>query len=129
MVTMGIGKDKLTATPLQMANVMCIVANKGYYYTPHFVKNIEGAPEDDTLLSRFHQKHEPVTHISDAAYEIVHSGMQDVAEIGTGRPARIEGIDMCAKTGTAENKLVIDGRVVKLKSHSWFVCFAPRENP
>ncbi|HXB06675.1 MAG TPA: penicillin-binding protein 2 [Puia sp.] len=129
MVTMGIGQDKLLATPLQMANVMCIVANKGYYYTPHFVKNIEGAPEDDTLLSRFHQKHEPVTHISDAAYEVVHSGMQDVTEIGTGRPARIPGIDICSKTGTAENKQVIDHRVVKLKSHSWFVCFAPRENP
>lgn len=129
MATMGIGQDKLLATPLQIANAMCIVANKGYYYTPHFVKNIEGAPEDDTLLSRFHQKHEPVSHISDAAYEVVHSGMQDVTEIGTGRSARIPGIDICSKTGTAENKQRIDGRVVKLKSHSWFVCFAPRENP
>jgi penicillin-binding protein 2 len=129
MVTMGIGQDKLTATPLQICNAICIVANKGYYYTPHFVKSIEGAPEDDTLLSRFHQKHEPVTHISDAAYEVVHSGMQDVTEIGTGKVARIPGIDMCSKTGTAENKTVLDGRVIKLKSHSWFVCFAPRENP
>jgi penicillin-binding protein 2 len=129
MVTMGIGQDKMLVTPLQMANAMCIVANKGYYYTPHFVKNIEGAPEDDTLLSRFHQKHEPVTHISDAAYETVHSGMQDVTEIGTGRPARIPGINMCAKTGTAENKRFLDGRIIKLKDHSVFVCFAPRENP
>jgi penicillin-binding protein 2 len=55
--------------------------------------------------------------------------MQDVTEIGTGRPARIPGINMCAKTGTAENKRVIDGRVVKLHNHSIFVCFAPRENP
>jgi penicillin-binding protein 2 len=129
MVTMGIGQDKLLATPLQIANSICIVANKGYYYTPHFIKSIEGAPEDDTLLSRFHQKHEPVTNISNAAYEVVHSGMQDVTEIGTGRPARIPGINMCAKTGTAENKRVIEGRVIKLKSHSLFVCFAPRENP
>ena len=129
MVTMGIGQDKMTATPLQMANAMCIVANKGYYYTPHFVKNIEGAAEEDTLLSRFHIKHEPVTHIPDAAYEVVHSGMQDVVEIGTGRPARVPGINICGKTGTAENKQVIDGRIVKLKSHSWFVCFAPREHP
>jgi len=129
MVTMGIGQDKLLVTPLQICNAMCIVANKGYYYTPHFVKDIEGAPEDDTLLSRFHQRHDAVTHISDAAYEVVHSGMQDVTEIGTGRVARIPGIDMCSKTGTAENKKVIDGRVIKMKSHSWFVCFAPRENP
>ena len=129
MVTMGIGQDKMLITPLQMANAMCIVANKGYYYTPHFVRTIEGAPEDDTLLSRFHQKHEPLTHISDEAYEVVHSGMQDVTEIGTGRPARIPGINICAKTGTAENKRVIEGRVLKLKDHSVFVCFAPRENP
>jgi penicillin-binding protein 2 len=108
---------------------MCIVANKGYYYTPHFVRNIEGSAEEDTLLSRFHVKHEPVSHISDAAYEVVHSGMQDVTEIGTAKPARIPGINMCAKTGTAENKQVIDGKVIKLNNHSLFVCFAPRENP
>jgi penicillin-binding protein 2 len=129
MVTMGIGQDKMEVTPLQMANAMCIVANKGYYYTPHFVKSIEGSAEEDTLLSRFHVKHEPVSHISDAAYEVVHSGMQDVTEIGTAKPARIPGINMCAKTGTAENKTVIDGKVVKLNNHSLFVCFAPRENP
>jgi penicillin-binding protein 2 len=129
MVTMGIGQDKMLVTPLQMANAMCIVANKGYYYTPHFVRNIEGSAEEDTLLSRFHVKHEPVSHISDAAYEVVHSGMQDVTEIGTAKPARIPGINMCAKTGTAENKQVIDGKVIKLNNHSLFVCFAPRENP
>ena len=55
--------------------------------------------------------------------------MQDVIEIGTGRPARIPGINICGKTGTAENKRVVDGRVVKLNNHSIFVCFAPRENP
>jgi penicillin-binding protein 2 len=129
MVTLGIGQDKLEVTPLQIANAMCIIANKGYYYTPHFVKSIEGAPEDDTLLSRFHQKHEPVSHISDEAYDVVQSGMQDVVDIGTGKVARIPGVDICGKTGTAENKRVIDNRVVKLRSHSWFVCFAPRENP
>ncbi|HEY4336235.1 MAG TPA: penicillin-binding protein 2 [Puia sp.] len=129
MLTMGIGQDKMLVTPLQMANAMCIVANKGFYYTPHFVKSIEGAPEDDTVLSRFHIKHEPVSHISDAAFEVVHSGMQDVVEIGTAKTARVPGIDMCAKTGTAENKRLIAGRVVKLNNHSVFVCFAPRENP
>ena len=129
MLTMGIGQDKMLVTPLQMANAMCIVANKGFYYTPHFVKSIEGAPEDDSVLSRYHQKHEPVTHISDAAFDVVHSGMQDVVEIGTAKTARVPGIDMCAKTGTAENKRLINNRVVKLQNHSVFVCFAPRENP
>ncbi|HEY4208336.1 MAG TPA: penicillin-binding protein 2 [Puia sp.] len=129
MVTMGIGQDKMNVTPLQMANAMCIVANKGYYYTPHFVRSIDDAQGDDSILNKYHVKHEPVTHISDADFEVVQSGMQDVIEIGTGRPARIPGITMCGKTGTAENKQVIDGRVVKLHNHSWFVAFAPRENP
>jgi penicillin-binding protein 2 len=129
MVTMGIGQDKMLVTPLQMANAMCIVANKGFYYTPHFVRSIEGAPEDDTLLSRFHQKHEPVTHISNAVFEVVHSGMQDVTEIGTAKAVRIPGINICAKTGTAENKRLIEGHIIKLNNHSVFVCFAPRENP
>ncbi|HVU54450.1 MAG TPA: penicillin-binding protein 2 [Puia sp.] len=129
MVTMGIGQDKMNVTPLQMANAMCIVANKGYYYTPHFVKSIDDAQGADTVLGRYHVKHEPVTHISDEVFNVVHSGMQDVIEIGTGRSARIPGINMCGKTGTAENKQRIDGRVLKLHNHSWFVCFAPRENP
>ncbi|HWK03109.1 MAG TPA: penicillin-binding protein 2 [Puia sp.] len=129
MVTMGIGQDKMLLTPLQMANAMCIVANKGYYFTPHFMQSVEGSRDEDTLLHRFQQRHNPVTRISEADYEVVHSGMQDVIEIGTGRPARIPGINMCGKTGTAENKKVIDGRVVKLHNHAVFVCFAPRENP
>jgi len=129
MVTMGIGQDKMNVTPLQMANAMCIVANKGYYYTPHFVRSIDDAQGADSILNRYHVKHEPVTHISDDAFNVVQSGMQDVIEIGTGRVARIPGITMCGKTGTAENKLRIDGRVLKLHNHSWFVCFAPRENP
>ncbi|HEY1113725.1 MAG TPA: penicillin-binding transpeptidase domain-containing protein, partial [Chitinophagaceae bacterium] len=54
---------------------------------------------------------------------------QDVVEIGTARGAQIPGINVCAKTGTAENYKIIDGRRVKLKDNSVFVCFAPRENP
>jgi len=129
MVTMGIGQDKMNVTPLQMANAMCIVANKGYYYTPHFVRSIDDARGDDSILNKYHVKHEPVTHISDDAFNVVQNGMEDVIEIGTGRAARIPGITMCGKTGTAENKQRIDGRVLKLHNHSWFVCFAPRENP
>ena len=129
MVTMGIGQDKMQETPLQIANSMCIVANKGYYYTPHFIRSIEVNPEDDTLLSRFHLKHEPVSNISEEDYDVVQSGMQGVTEIGTGQVARIPGINMCAKTGTAENYRTVEGRRVKLRNHSLFACFAPRENP
>jgi penicillin-binding protein 2 len=70
-----------------------------------------------------------LTHIPDDVYEVVASGMQDVVEYGTASAAKIPGINICAKTGTAENYRVIRGRRSKLRSHSVFVCFAPRENP
>jgi penicillin-binding protein 2 len=131
MVTLGIGQDKMLVTPLQIANGISIVANKGYYYIPHFVKNIESENEEDTaLLNKYRIKHEVLTHISDSIYEIVISGMQDVTEKGTAhRLTKIPGIDVCAKTGTAENKRVINKKVVQLKDHSIFVCFAPRQDP
>lgn len=127
-VFLGIGQGEMQATPLQMANLMCIIANKGFYYTPHFVKSIDGQLKSDTVLNRYNQKHQ-VTNISNETYEIVQLGMQDVVEQGTGGVARIEGIAVAAKTGTAENYGIIYGRREKLKDHSWFVCFAPRENP
>ncbi len=49
-LTLGIGQDKMLTTPLQMANAMCIIANRGYYYTPHFVDKIDGETEDDSTL-------------------------------------------------------------------------------
>jgi penicillin-binding protein 2 len=131
MVTIGIGQDKLTVTPLQMANAMCIVANKGYYYIPHFVKNFENETNRDTVLNKYRQKHVVLGHISDDVYEIVHQGMQDVVTNGTARVAAIPGINICAKTGTAENKKYLpwERKVVQLKDNSMFVCFAPREDP
>lgn len=129
MVTIGIGQDKLLATPLQMANAVCIVANKGYFYTPHFVEKIDNETAKDTILNKYRRKNEVLTHISDEAYEAVISGMQDVVDIGTARVAKLPGINVCAKTGTAENYRMIDGVRTKLKDNSMFVCFAPRENP
>jgi penicillin-binding protein 2 len=128
---LGIGQDKMLVTPLQIANGICIVANKGYYYLPHFVKAIDDENDDDTaLVNKFRKRHNVLTHISDAAYETVISGMQDVTEIGTARGiTKIPGINVCAKTGTAQNKRVLDKKVVELKDHSLFVCFAPREDP
>jgi len=129
MVTMGIGQDQMSVTPLQMANAICIVANKGYFYTPHFAEKVDGESPEDTLLRRFKVKHEVLTHIPDDVYEVVISGMQDVSEIGTAKAVRIPGINMCAKTGTAENYLSIEHKRTKLKNNAMFVCFAPRENP
>ncbi|MDP4264459.1 MAG: penicillin-binding protein 2 [Bacteroidota bacterium] len=126
---LGIGQEKMLVTPLQMANAICIVANKGYYYIPHFVEKIDNETKDDTLLNKYRQKHEVLTHIPDTAYNAVIGGMQDVVEEGTARIVKIPGINICAKTGTAENYRVIDGKRTKLNDNSMFVCFAPRENP
>jgi penicillin-binding protein 2 len=127
-VFLGIGQGEMQATPLQMANMMCIIANKGYYYTPHFVKSLEAQTEEDTVLNAFKNRHQ-VTNIPSEIYDIVQLAMQDVTESGTGRVAKIEGISVASKTGTAENYGIIYGKREKLKDHSWFVCFAPRENP
>ena len=70
-----------------------------------------------------------MTNIPDTVYNIVALGMQDVVERGTGKVAQLPGVNVCAKTGTVENKAIVDGQVVKMKDHSVFVAFAPRENP
>lgn len=128
-LTLGIGQDMMTATPLQLANAMCIIANKGYYYTPHIVKNVDNETPQDTILHKFRVKHEVLTHIPDSAYNAVIWGMQDVVTNGTARAAAIPGINICAKTGTAQNFRVIGGKKIELNENSMFVCFAPRENP
>lgn len=121
MVTLGIGQDRMTATPLQLANYMCVVANKGYFYTPHFVDSIEDENINDTaFLNKYRIKHK-VTNISDSSFEAVHLGMHDVTIYGTATRVKIDGIDICAKTGTAQNP--------HGKNHSIFVAFAPMENP
>lgn len=126
-VYIGMGQGELAATPLQMANALCIVANHGYYYIPHLVKSVAGNPNDSML--RPYLQRQNVTHISDEAFQIVGLGMQDVVDRGTGKVAQIPGIEICAKTGTVENKAAIHGVAVKMQNHSMFVAFAPRVNP
>ena len=127
MLFVGMGQGEVNLTPIQLANAMCIIANKGYYYTPHLVKSIGGNTRD-TILKKYQVRHK-VTNIPDTVYNIVALGMQDVVERGTGKVAQLPGVNVCAKTGTVENKAIVDGQVVKMKDHSVFVAFAPRENP
>ncbi|MEZ5046201.1 MAG: penicillin-binding protein 2 [Chitinophagaceae bacterium] len=127
MSIIGMGQGEVLLTPLQMANSMCIIANKGYYYIPHFVKSI-GKDSNHVLIKKYKEKH-VVANIADSAYQYVIGGMQGVVDFGTARIARIPGIVVCAKTGTAQNERIINGKRVKLQNHSMFVAFAPRENP
>lgn len=122
----GMGQGLLGVTPLQLANAMCIIANRGHYYIPHFVESIDGDNSD--ILHKYKAQHK-VAHISDEAFNSVVLGLEDVVTKGTARGAAIDGIIVCGKTGTAENKARINGKIEKLKDHSLFVGFAPRDNP
>ncbi len=121
VLTLGIGQDKMTATPLQMANLMCIIANRGYYFPPHFVDSIENEQIEDTVLMNKYRKKHVVTNIADKDYQAVNDGMHDVTVYGTASHIKIPGVEYCAKTGTAQNP--------HGKNHSLFVAFAPKDNP
>ena len=128
-LTLGIGQDMMQTTPLQLANAMCIVANKGFFYTPHFVEKIDGQTSADTILNKFRRRHSVLTKIPFESYDDVISGMEDVVNRGTASNAKLPDIIVCGKTGTAEKYRFIDGRKIQLKDNSVFVCFAPRDNP
>jgi penicillin-binding protein 2 len=118
VVSLGIGQAELMLVPLQMANVVAIIANKGFYYIPHCVKGVGTEKEVD---QKFKVKH--FTAVQNATfYEHVTEGMEKTMEPGgTARAAKIEGIRMCGKTGTAQNP--------HGKDHAVFQAFAPREQP
>jgi penicillin-binding protein 2 len=119
VISLGIGQAEMGVTPLQNANLVTIIANKGWYYTPHIVKAI-GGNSNDSLLDRFKVKH--YTKITDTSvYNIVITGMSKAVESGTAGALKIDSIPYCAKTGTAQNP--------HGKDHSVFVAFAPKDNP
>ncbi|MFV8327598.1 penicillin-binding protein 2 [Flavobacterium sp. ZS1P14] len=123
IVSNAIGQGEVLMTPIQLANMMATVANEGYYYTPHIIKKIEG----HTIDKKFTTKH--VTTIDKRYYKPMISGLFDVYNLGTASSLRVEGIDICGKTGTAENFAKINGKREQLKDHSIFVAFAPKDNP
>ena len=117
--SISIGQGEVKLTPLHMANIAAIIANKGWYYDPHFVQSPKsGYPlkvkRNQTMVDAIH--FDPVI---DGMWRVVNEAG------GTGGLARIEGIDVCGKTGTVEN---YKGSV-KQKNHSVFIAFAPMENP
>lgn len=123
IVSNSIGQGEVLMTPIQLANMMAAVANRGHYYTPHIIKKIEG----EVIDKRFTTKH--VTTIDKKHFEPIVNGLFDVYNLGTASALRVEGIDICGKTGTAENYTKINGKRVKLQDHSIFVAFAPKDNP
>ncbi len=113
--SLAIGQGELGATPLQMANVAAIVANRGFYYPPHLVREVK----NDTIHQSVKQKIN--SKISPGTFEPIIAGMQQVTEGNLAQMIKIPGIDWCGKTGTVQNNSGSD--------HSVFTGFAPRDNP
>lgn len=121
--SVSIGQGEVDVTPMQVANEMAYIANKGWYKIPHLVDSIEGGDKFN-MLNTFKEKHNAID-IPDSVFEAVHDGMQGVVERGTGINAKVKDIVVCGKTGTVENYF----RGVKQPNHAFFAGFAPRENP
>jgi penicillin-binding protein 2 len=123
IISNAIGQGELSTSTIQLANMMAVVANQGYYYTPHIVKKIKGQPLD----KKFTTKH--YSTIDKQYFPAMIQGLADVYNVGTASNLKVEGLEICGKTGTAENKMRIAGKTYQLEDHSIFVAFAPKENP
>lgn len=120
IISLSIGQGEMGTTPLHLANLAATIANRGYYYIPHMVKS----SPDSAKNSRFTKRHYTLVDTShfhkiiDGMYLAVNS---NPGEGGTARRAHVEGLDICGKTGTAQNPHGADNAV--------FICFAPKDNP
>ena len=123
MTSNAIGQGEVEATPIQLANMVAAIANRGYFITPHIIKSIEGETIDEKYTTPRY------TTIDRKHFEPVVEGMYDVFNKGTAENLQVEGIEICGKTGTAENYAKIDGVKTQLTDHSIFVAFAPKDNP
>lgn len=112
------GQGEVESVPIQIANLAAIIANRGFYITPHFIKAIDG---DNLISEEYKQKKQ--TTVDAKYFDIVVDAMYDVVwePFGTGRRARVPGITVCGKTGTVQN--------VHGEDHSGFFAFAPKDNP
>ena len=120
IISLSIGQGEIGATPLHLANLAATIANRGYYYIPHLVKD----SPDTTIHPRFKERN--YTMVDTSHFHKVIQGMWQAVNSepgagGTARLAHVEGLDICGKTGTAQNPHGKDNAV--------FICFAPRENP
>lgn len=115
IISIAIGQGEILATPLQTANLCATIANRGYFITPHIVKAIKDTPMPEELLKKRYPTIDP------SYYEDVAEGMRMAVTGGTCRLAAFPGVEVCGKTGTAQNP---HGR-----DHSAFIGFAPMNDP
>ncbi len=119
IISLSIGQGEILTTPLQIANLAAIMANRGYYYIPHVVKASEGVEIDP----KYYEKQ--YTMVDPSHFPKVIPGMwkavNAIGEGGTANVGHVPGLDICGKTGTAQNP--------HGKDNSVFICFAPMDNP
>ena len=122
-ISNSIGQGEILTTPIQLANFAATIANRGWYITPHFVKEIE----NDSININYRKKNK--TLINSEHFEPVIQGMINVVEKGTATNSIIRNIKIAGKTGTAENFVKINGIKKQLTDHSIFIGFAPANDP
>ena len=118
VISLAIGQDALVVSPIQMANMCAAIANRGYYFTPHIVRKIDGKALTDSTFTIAKQ-----TSIDEKHFKTIIYGMEKVytGKYGTAKTAQVKNIEICGKTGTAENPHGED--------HSIFIAFAPKDKP
>ena len=124
IISNSIGQGEVAATPIQLANMAAAIGNRGYYYTPHILKKVEGIP---IKIPEFTEP--KYTTIDKQYFDPVVKGMADVYTKGTAKWLQIPGVDIAGKTGTVENFRLIEGVKTQLTDHSVFVAFAPVDDP
>ncbi len=120
IVNYGIGQGEINVTPLQLACYVATIANGGIYYRPHLVRAIKNSLLNQVSFLEVEGRN---LNLNSKVVEIVKNGMFDVVNVpgGTAFGVKLNNLDVCGKTGTAQNP---GGR-----DHSWFICFAPKNSP
>ena len=116
VISLAIGQGEILTTPIQLANMTAMIANRGYYITPHV---IQGVGEPNSVNRTYMKKH--YCSVDPAHFDVVIDGMEKVVQAGTATNARLDSVAICAKTGTAQNP--------HGDNHSIFIAFASKENP
>jgi len=123
-ISNAIGQGEVLTTPIQLANMTAAIANRGHYFTPHMLKKVGDSLNQDKKYTTPNY-----TTIEPQYFEPVIEGMFNVFELGTARGSKISDIQICGKTGTAENFRKINGERIQFTDHSIFIAFAPKDNP
>ncbi|WP_341656297.1 penicillin-binding protein 2 [Blattabacterium cuenoti] len=124
IISNSIGQGEINVTPMQLANMVCSIANRGFFYTPHIVKQINHQPISNPNYTI--AKH---TKVKSKYFDFIINGMEKVFIIGTGKSFKSSDIRMAGKTGTSQNFIKVNHKIVSLPDHSIFILFAPVEDP